>query len=101
MRNITERSKMDLDSHITQLEKQNRKMFSSVHFLLLSVVFSTVILALLFFTEPLIAIAASGFVAFFLHYFYAHLAFKKLNSRITLLQTKISQSESKKSLTTK
>lgn len=86
---------MDLDSQITQLEKQNRKMFGSVHFLLLLIVFSIAIFALLFFTEPLIAIAASGFVAFFLHYFYAQLAFKKLNSRITLLQTKISLSESK------
>ena len=84
---------MDINSHITQLEKKNRKMFGSVHFLLLSLVFSTAILALLFFTEPLIAIAASGFIAFFLHYFYAQLAFKRLNSRITLLQTKISHSE--------
>ncbi|WP_338366546.1 hypothetical protein [uncultured Pseudoalteromonas sp.] len=84
---------MDIDSHIAQLEKKNRRMFGSVHFLLLTLVFSTAILALLFFTEPLIAIAASGFIAFFLHYFYAQLAFKRLNSRITLLQTKISHSE--------
>lgn len=83
---------LDLNSHINQLEKQNRRMFGSVHFLLLCIIFSAVILALLIYTEPVIAIGASGFVAFLLHYFYAQIAFKKLNSRITLLQTKIEQS---------
>lgn len=83
---------MDLNSHINQLEKQNRRMFGSVHFLLLCIMYSVIILALLFYTEPAFAIGASGFVAFLLHFFYAQMAFKKLNSRITLLQTKIEQS---------
>jgi hypothetical protein len=83
---------LDLDSHINQLEQQNRKMFGSGHFFLLCIIFSVIILTLLFYTEPGIAIGASGFVAFLLHYFYAQVAFKKLNSRITLLQTKIEQS---------
>lgn len=83
---------MDLDSHINLLEKKNRKLYGSGHFLILCIVFSLIISALLFYTEPLIALGAAGFVAFFLHYFYAQLAFKKLSDRITLLQTKIEQS---------
>ncbi|GAW97433.1 MULTISPECIES: hypothetical protein [Colwellia] len=83
---------MDLNSHITQLEKQNRKMFGAGHFFILCLTFSVIILTLLFYTKPVFAIGASGFVAFLLHYFYAQMAFKKLNSRITLLQTKIEQS---------
>ncbi|MBQ4835705.1 hypothetical protein [Pseudoalteromonas luteoviolacea] len=83
---------MDLDSHISLLEKKNRKLYSSSHFLILCIVFSLIISALLLYTEPLVAFGAAGFVAFFLHYFYAQLAFKKLNDRITLLQVKIAQS---------
>jgi len=40
----------------------------------------------------MIAVGASGFIAFILHYFYSQVAFKKLNDRITLLQTKIENS---------
>jgi len=83
---------LDLNSHINLLEKKNRKMFGPMHFLLLCIIFSAIILALLFYTEPMIAVGASGFIAFILHYFYAQVAFKKLNDRITLLQTKIENS---------
>jgi len=83
---------MDLDSHINLIESQNRKLFGSSHFLILCIIFSVIVATLLFYTEPLIAFGASGFIAFVLHYFYAQLAFKKLNARITLLQTKIEQS---------
>ena len=83
---------MDLDSHINLLERKNKKLYGSGHFLILCIVFSLIISSLLFYTEPLIAIGASGFIAFLLHYFYAQLAFQKLSARITLLQTKIEQS---------
>lgn len=45
----------------------------------------------MYFFEPLIGIGLSGFVAFFLNYFYSQYTFKKLNARITLLQTKLSK----------
>lgn len=80
---------MDLDSHINLLERKNKKLYSSSHFLILCIVFSLIILVLVFYTEASIAIGASGFIAFFLHYFYAQWAFQKLSARITLLQNKI------------
>lgn len=84
---------MDLDTHINLVEAKNRKLYGSAHFLLLCITFILIILVLLFYTEPLFAIGASGFIAFFLHFFYAQLAFRKLSARITLLQTKINQDE--------
>ena len=64
-------------------------MFSSVHFCILILIFTAIILALIYYTDPIFASGASGFIAFIIHYFYAHMAFKKVNARITLLQTKI------------
>lgn len=84
---------MDLNSHINRLEEQNRKLFSAVHFLLLSLAFALLICVLLYFLEPVFAIGLSGVVAFFLHYIYSYLVFRKLNARITLLQTKLEQSD--------
>ena len=83
---------MDLDTHLDKVERTNRKLFSSAHYLLLSFVFFVIVFTVIYFTEPLIGIGFSGFVAFFLNYFYSQYTFKKLTSRITLLQTKIEQS---------
>lgn len=80
---------MDLNTHIELMESKSRKLYGSGHFLVLCLIFSVAIVALLFYIEPLITIGTSGFIAFFIHFFYAQLAFKKLNARITLLQTKI------------
>lgn len=84
---------MDLDSHINRLEEHNRKLFSALHFLLLCFAFASLIVGLLYFFEPVFAIGMSGFIAFFLHYIYSYLVFRKLNARITLLQTKLEQSD--------
>ncbi len=84
---------MDLNTHINHLEEQNRKLFSSVHFVLLCFVFVALIGVLAYFLEPVFAIGMSGFVAFFLHYIYSNIVFRKLNARITLLQTKLEQSD--------
>jgi len=84
---------MDLNQHIALLEQKNRKMFGSIHFCILCVIFSAIILALAFYIEPMFAFGASGFITFVLHYFYTQMAFKKLNARITLLQTKIEQNK--------
>jgi len=82
---------MDLNQHIALLEQKNRKIFGSMHFCILCVIFASIILAVAFYIEPMFAFGASGFIAFVLHYFYAQMAFKKLNARITLLQTKVEQ----------
>jgi len=84
---------MDLNQHIALLEQKNRNMFGSMHFFILCVIFSAIILPLAFYIEPMFAFGASGFIAFVLHYFYTQMAFKKLNARITLLQTKVDQSK--------
>ena len=80
---------MNLDEHINLLDSKNKKMYGSGHFAILCLLLAAIISVLLFYTEPLIAFGASGFVAFFLHYFYSQVAFKKLSARMTLLQTKI------------
>lgn len=83
---------MDLDSHLDKLEQINRKLFSATHYWLLTSIFFVVVFTAIYFFEPLIGLAMSGFVAFFLNYFYCQYTFKKQNDRITLLQTKIKQS---------
>jgi len=80
---------MDLDTHLAQLESTNRKFFGDTHFIVLCLVFSVVFLTILYYTGALIALTSSGLIAFFIYYFYSQMAFKKLNARITLLQTKI------------
>ena len=57
---------MDIDSHIVQLEKNNRKLFSVSHYLRLTLVMVAIVLLLMFYFSPLIGLACSGFAAFFL-----------------------------------
>ncbi|WP_409425715.1 MULTISPECIES: hypothetical protein [unclassified Pseudoalteromonas] len=82
---------MDIDSHLVQLEKNNRKLFSGFHYLGLTLAMAVIVLLLMFYFSPLIGLACSGFAAFFLNFFYSQYTFRKLNARITLLQTKIEQ----------
>ncbi|MGB0833675.1 MAG: hypothetical protein ACPGR2_04085 [Psychrobium sp.] len=86
---------MDIDTHLKQAEQRNRKGFGSNHFMLLSMLFSVIVLALIIFLEPLFAVACSGLIAFFLLFAYGAYTYKKLNDRITLLQTKLEQVERK------
>jgi 4-hydroxybenzoate polyprenyltransferase len=84
---------MDLNTHIQVLEKKNRILFSGRHYWLLSLAFVILVLFAMYLIEPIFGVAFSGFVAFFLNYFYSKYAFKKLNDRISLLQTKLEQSQ--------
>lgn len=86
---------MDIDTHLKLAEQRNREGFSSNHFMLLSILLSVIVLALVIFTEPVFAVACSGFIAFFLLFAYGAYTHKKLNDRITLLQTKLEQIEKK------
>lgn len=80
---------MDLNEHLKAVELTNRKLFSATHLLILCLVFCAITLCLVINIDPLWAVAFSGFVAFFMVLFYVRYAFKKINNRITLLETKI------------
>lgn len=82
---------MDLNTHIQVAEKKNRILFSGRHYWLLSLAFVILVLIAMYIIEPIFGVAFSGFAAFFLNYFYSRYAFKKLNERISLLQTKLDQ----------
>ena len=85
----TEGTLLDLDTHLQKLEENNRKLFSAKHYSLLILAFATLVLMAVVLLEPMFGIALSGFIAFFLNHFYSQYTFKKLNARVTLLQTKI------------
>ena len=87
---------MDLDTHIEALEKSNRKLFSSQHFLLLCIAIVVIFGVLAVAVDPVFAVTISGFVAFFCHFLYVQYAFKQQSARISLLQTKLKQSLAKK-----
>ncbi|MFD2168267.1 hypothetical protein ACFSJY_18565 [Thalassotalea euphylliae] len=82
---------MDLDTHLAKLEKQNRDLFGPAHLFAIIVICAAVTITLVVTVDPVFGLSSACFLLFTSHYFYSQYAIKKLNNRITLLQTKLEQ----------
>ena len=79
---------MDIDQSIKIIEQQNRKLFSATHTWLIVIVISAIALILTLTIPPIPAVLITGISAFFVIYHYVAHAIKKVNARITLMETR-------------
>jgi len=79
---------MDINQHLDLLERNNRNLFGAVHTLYIVLVISAIAIILSFALPPVLAALLIGVSAFFILFFYVGYSIKKVNDRLTLLETK-------------
>jgi hypothetical protein len=78
---------MDINQSIKTIDIQNRKLFSATHTWLIVIIITALAIILALTIPPVAAALITGTSAFFILYGYMANAIKKVNARITLLET--------------